>query len=63
MMQDDTLQESRHLEHRNFQRTSKFAWLDFYEEHFDLPRRLILLVTNRRVLVVQVSKWNCPFTD
>lgn len=45
-----------------FKEPSKFAWSDFYEEHFDLPRRLILLVTNRRVLMVQCLSSNKMLT-
>lgn len=45
-----------------FKEPSKFAWSDSYEEHFDLPHRLILLITNRRVLMVQCSSSNKTLT-
>lgn len=56
-------EESRHFGCTEiFKEPSKFAWSDFYEEHFDLPHRLILLITNRRVLMVQCSSSNKTLT-
>eukprot|EP01018_Ginkgo_biloba_P007916 Gb_35998 [translate_table: standard] len=45
-----------------FKETSKFAWSDFYEEHFDIPHHRILLITNRRVLMVQCPSSNKMLT-
>ncbi|KAL0372966.1 UNVERIFIED_CONTAM: putative vacuolar protein sorting-associated protein 13D [Sesamum calycinum] len=36
-----------------FKEPSKFAWSDCYEEHFVVPYHRIVLVTNRRVMLVQ----------
>ncbi|KAF3773180.1 putative vacuolar sorting-associated protein 13B [Nymphaea thermarum] len=38
-----------------FKEPSKFAWTDFYEEHFMLPHRRTFLITNRRVIMLQCS--------
>ncbi|XWS38677.1 hypothetical protein CRYUN_Cryun19dG0151500 [Craigia yunnanensis] len=38
-----------------FKEPSKFAWSDYYEEHFILPYQKIVLVTNKRVLLLQCS--------
>lgn len=39
-----------------FKEPSKFAWSDYYEEHFFVPYNRIVLVTNKRVILLQVSK-------
>lgn len=39
-----------------FKEPSKFAWSDYYEEHFIVPYQRIVLVTNKRVMLLQVSK-------
>lgn len=39
-----------------FKVRGKFALSDAYEDHFLLPKGKILLVTHRRVLLLQVSK-------
>ncbi|XP_022875485.1 uncharacterized protein LOC111393931 isoform X1 [Olea europaea var. sylvestris] len=36
-----------------FKEPSKFAWSDCYEEHFMVPYQRIVLVTNRRVMLLQ----------
>ncbi|GFP96481.1 vacuolar protein sorting-associated protein 13c [Phtheirospermum japonicum] len=36
-----------------FKEPSKFAWSDCYEEHFVVPCQRIVLVTNRRVMLLQ----------
>ncbi|KAK6146409.1 hypothetical protein DH2020_020278 [Rehmannia glutinosa] len=36
-----------------FKEPSKFAWSDCYEEHFVVPYQRIVLVTNRRVMLLQ----------
>ncbi|KAL3817950.1 hypothetical protein ACJIZ3_003855 [Penstemon smallii] len=36
-----------------FKEPSKFAWSDCYEEHFIVPYQRIVLVTNRRVMLLQ----------
>ncbi|CAA0838075.1 pleckstrin homology (PH) domain-containing protein [Striga hermonthica] len=36
-----------------FKEPSKFAWSDCYEEHFTVPYQRIVLVTNRRVMLLQ----------
>ncbi|KAL2233065.1 UNVERIFIED_CONTAM: putative vacuolar protein sorting-associated protein 13D, partial [Sesamum indicum] len=36
-----------------FKEPSKFAWSDCYEEHFVVPYHRIVLVTNRRVMLLQ----------
>ncbi|KAK4844286.1 hypothetical protein QYF36_018501 [Acer negundo] len=41
-----------------FKEPSKFAWSDYYEEHFSIPNHRIVLVTNKRVMLLQ-----CPFPD
>ncbi|XP_051144600.1 uncharacterized protein LOC127260739 isoform X2 [Andrographis paniculata] len=38
-----------------FKEPSKFAWSDCYEEHFVVPYQRIVLVTNRRVMLLQCS--------
>ncbi|XP_043715720.1 uncharacterized protein LOC122664096 isoform X2 [Telopea speciosissima] len=32
---------------------SKFAWSDYYEDHFNVPNQRIVLVTNKRVMLLQ----------
>lgn len=39
-----------------FKEPSKFAWTDYYEEHFVVPYQRIVLVTNKRVMLLQVSQ-------
>lgn len=39
-----------------FKEPSKFAWSDYYEEHFIVPYQKIILVTNKRVTLLQVSE-------
>ncbi|KAG9452487.1 hypothetical protein H6P81_005391 [Aristolochia fimbriata] len=36
-----------------FKEPSKYAWSDYYEDHFILPSQRILLLTNKRVLMLQ----------
>ncbi|KAM5573225.1 hypothetical protein ABKV19_012985 [Rosa sericea] len=36
-----------------FKEPSKFAWSDYYEEHFVVPYQRIVLVTNKRVMLLQ----------
>ncbi|XP_077244890.1 pleckstrin homology (PH) domain-containing protein [Tasmannia lanceolata] len=36
-----------------FKEPSKYAWSDHYEDHFTLPYRRILLITNKRVMLLQ----------
>ncbi|GER35434.1 pleckstrin homology (PH) domain-containing protein [Striga asiatica] len=36
-----------------FKEPSKFAWSDCFEEHFTVPYQRIVLVTNRRVMLLQ----------
>ncbi|KAK8614167.1 hypothetical protein V6N13_122539 [Hibiscus sabdariffa] len=38
-----------------FKEPSKFAWSDYYEEHFIVPFQKILLVTNKRAMLLQCS--------
>ncbi|KAL2901743.1 Vacuolar protein sorting-associated protein 13C [Bienertia sinuspersici] len=38
-----------------FKEPSKFAWSDYYEDHFMLPPQRILLVTNKRVMLLQLK--------
>lgn len=38
-----------------FKEPSKFAWSDYYEQHFYVPYDRIVLVTNKRVMLLQVS--------
>lgn len=50
---------SRHLGCTEiFKEPSKFAWSDYYEEHFVVPYQRIVLVTNKRVMLLQ-----CPAPD
>lgn len=37
-----------------FREPSKYAWSDYYEDHFILPNQRIALVTNKRVILLQV---------
>lgn len=49
-----------------FKEPSKFAWSDYYEEHFIVPYQRIVLVTSKRVMLLQVNKgiFNmCIFTN
>ncbi|XP_021892866.1 uncharacterized protein LOC110810873 isoform X2 [Carica papaya] len=41
-----------------FKEPAKFAWSDLYEEHFVVPYQRIVLVTNKRVMLLQ-----CPHLD
>lgn len=41
-----------------FKEPSKFAWSDYYEDHFIVPYQRIVLVTNKRVMLLQVAPWN-----
>ncbi|XP_047340944.1 uncharacterized protein LOC124944671 [Impatiens glandulifera] len=36
-----------------FKEPSKFAWSDYYEDHFSVPYQRIVLVTNKRVMLLQ----------
>ncbi|KAA8522113.1 hypothetical protein F0562_012573 [Nyssa sinensis] len=36
-----------------FKEPSKFAWSDYYEDHFAVPYQRIVLVTNKRVMLLQ----------
>ncbi|VFQ66400.1 unnamed protein product [Cuscuta campestris] len=36
-----------------FKEPSKFAWSDYYEDHFTVPYQRIVLVTNKRVMLLQ----------
>ncbi|KAL6906369.1 hypothetical protein ACP4OV_003970 [Aristida adscensionis] len=58
-----------------FREPSKYAWSDYYEDHFVLPNQRIALVTNKRVILLQCldldkmdkkpSKilWDVPWED
>lgn len=37
-----------------FKEPSKFAWSDYYEAHFVVSHQKIVLVTNKRVMLLQV---------
>lgn len=39
-----------------FKEPSKFAWTDYYEEHIVVPYQRIVLVTSKRVMLLQVSQ-------
>ncbi|ERN15489.1 uncharacterized protein LOC18443778 [Amborella trichopoda] len=39
-----------------FKEPSKYAWSDFYEDHFVVPQQRILLVTNKRIMLLQCSE-------
>ncbi|KAJ8763967.1 hypothetical protein K2173_003749 [Erythroxylum novogranatense] len=41
-----------------FKEPSKFAWSDYYEDHFVVPYQRVVLVTNKRVMLLQ-----CPTMD
>lgn len=36
-----------------FKEPSKFAWSDYYEDHFSVPYQRIVLITNKRVMLLQ----------
>lgn len=40
-----------------FRVRAKFALTDAYEDHFMLPKGRIILVTHRRVILLQVSEY------
>lgn len=42
-----------------FKEPSKFAFSDYYEEHFIVPYQRIVLVTNKRVMLLQVCEYRC----
>ncbi|KAJ4777649.1 Pleckstrin (PH) domain-containing protein isoform 2 [Rhynchospora pubera] len=45
---------SRHLACTDlFREPSKYAWSDYYEDHFIVPSQRIVLVTNKRVMLLQ----------
>ncbi|KAL8053513.1 hypothetical protein ABFS82_05G077000 [Erythranthe guttata] len=58
-----------------FKEPSKYAWSDCYEEHFVVPYQRIVLVTNRRVMLLQCLvpdrmdrrpckiMWDVPWAD
>lgn len=47
---------SRHLGCTDlFKEPSKYAWSDYYEDHFIVPYQRIVLVTNKRVMLLQVE--------
>ena len=39
-----------------FKEPSKFALSDYYEDHYVVPYQRIVLVTNKRVMLLQVSQ-------
>ncbi|KAE8055526.1 hypothetical protein FH972_012359 [Carpinus fangiana] len=41
-----------------FKEPSKFAWSDYYEEHFSVPHDRNVLVTNKRVMLLQCPAWD-----
>ncbi|KAK3434687.1 hypothetical protein EUGRSUZ_D02142 [Eucalyptus grandis] len=41
-----------------FKEPSKFAWSDYYEEHFVVPYQRIVLVTSKRVMLLQCLDLN-----
>ncbi|GAB2273667.1 hypothetical protein Dimus_008449 [Dionaea muscipula] len=41
-----------------FKEPSKFAWSDYYEDHFCVPQQKIVLVTNKRVMLLQCQTPN-----
>ncbi|XP_043697676.1 uncharacterized protein LOC122648528 isoform X2 [Telopea speciosissima] len=36
-----------------FKEPSKYAWSDYYEDHFNVPYQRIVLVTNKRIMLLQ----------
>ncbi|PKA53298.1 hypothetical protein AXF42_Ash010028 [Apostasia shenzhenica] len=45
---------SRHLSCADlFKEPAKYAWSDFYEDHFIVPYQRIVLITNKRVMLLQ----------
>ncbi|KAG0473021.1 hypothetical protein HPP92_014878 [Vanilla planifolia] len=45
---------SRHLRCADlFKEPSKYAWSDYYEDHFIVPFQRIVLITNKRVMLLQ----------
>lgn len=44
-----------------FREPSKFALSDCYEEHFLVPYKRIVIVTNKRVVLLQVRPTTIPF--
>lgn len=38
-----------------FKEPSKYAWSDYFEEFFIVPYQRIVLVTNKRVMLLQVN--------
>jgi vacuolar protein sorting-associated protein 13A/C len=44
-----------------FREPSKYAWSDYYEDHFIVPNQRIALVTNKRVILLQVKDFH--FSD
>jgi len=47
---------SRHLGCTDlFKEPSKYAWSDYYENHFIVAYQRIVLVTNKRVMLLQVG--------
>ncbi|GMH29787.1 hypothetical protein Nepgr_031630 [Nepenthes gracilis] len=41
-----------------FKEPSKFAWSDYYENHFVVPQQRIVLVTNKRTMLLQCQSPN-----
>jgi vacuolar protein sorting-associated protein 13A/C len=41
-----------------FKEPSKFAWSDYYKDHFFVPYQKIVLVTNKRVMLLRVCLMN-----
>lgn len=40
-----------------FRVRGKFAMSDAYEDHFNLPKDRTLIITHRRVILLQVGYW------
>ncbi|KAJ4951540.1 hypothetical protein NE237_028372 [Protea cynaroides] len=36
-----------------FKEPSKYAWSDYYEDHFNVPHQRIVIVTNKRIMLLQ----------
>ncbi|KAJ7562087.1 hypothetical protein O6H91_03G054700 [Diphasiastrum complanatum] len=50
------LAEVHAVGHRVFKERAKFALSDFYEDHFDVPKLKIVMITSRRVMLLSRPK-------
>lgn len=46
-----------------FKERAKFATSDAYEDHYNLPKNRSLIITHRRVLLLQVGAVLCIFVS